>query len=53
MKYYPFAAIAKQASSPTARDRFAAMAHGNRLCTKKAPTVLAGIEGWLSKSATK
>ena len=53
MKHFPFATVAQKASTQMARDRFAMMAHGNRMCPKKAPTVLAGIEGWLSKSATK
>jgi hypothetical protein len=46
MKSYPFATVAALASSPLARDRFAAMAHGNRMCPRKTPSVLAGIEGW-------
>ena len=53
MKLYPFAAVAQKATSPVTRDRFAAMTHGNRMCARKAPSVLAGIEGWQSKAATK
>jgi hypothetical protein len=52
MTIYPFASVAKQASSEATRDRFAAMASGNRMCPRKAPSVLAGIEGW-QRSATK
>lgn len=53
MKFFPFAAIAMLASTPITRDRFAVMTHGNRMCTRKAPQVLAGIEGWQAKAATK
>ena len=53
MKHYPFATVARKASTQMTRDRFAAMTQGNRMCPKKAPAVLAGIEGWQSKAATK
>ena len=53
MKHYPFATVAQKASTQMTRDRFAAMTHGNRMCDRKGPAVLAGIEGWQSKAATK
>ena len=50
MTHYPFATVAQKASTQMTRDRFAAMTHGNRMCPRKAPAVLAGIEGWQSKA---
>ena len=46
MTNYPFASVAKQASTEATRDRFAVMVAGNRMCPRKAPSVMAGLEGF-------
>lgn len=52
MTNYPFASVAKQASTEAVRDRFSMMVSGNRMCPRKAPGVMAGLEGYQSR-ATK